>query len=120
MVWNYWTKFELDTNYQEMELELIPEVLDKMLGGSWKENSVDLNFQFFKNEVYSVTDLYVYFVQIVNHAGTFGQVVECLDLEKTEAVAIKIVRSLRKYREAAMIEIDVLQRLAKADISGTR
>ncbi|KAG1365732.1 Serine/threonine-protein kinase AFC1 [Cocos nucifera] len=52
--------------------------------------------------------------------GTFGQVVECLDLEKTEAVAIKIVRSLRKYREAAMIEIDVLQRLAKADISGTR
>jgi len=52
--------------------------------------------------------------------GTFGQVLECLDLEKTEKVAIKIIRSLQKYREAAMIEIDVLQRLAKADISGTR
>ncbi|KAG1337927.1 putative Serine/threonine-protein kinase AFC2 [Cocos nucifera] len=49
--------------------------------------------------------------------GTFGQVLECLDLEKMETVAIKIVRSLQKYREAAMIEIDVLQRLAIADIS---
>ncbi|XP_073114644.1 serine/threonine-protein kinase AFC1 isoform X2 [Elaeis guineensis] len=52
--------------------------------------------------------------------GTFGQVLECLDLEKMETVAIKIVRSLQKYREAAMIEIDVLQRLAIADISGAR
>ncbi|KAJ8503706.1 hypothetical protein OPV22_004592 [Ensete ventricosum] len=52
--------------------------------------------------------------------GTFGQVLECWDLENKEPVAIKIVRSLQKYREAAMIEIDVLQRLAKADRSGTR
>ncbi|CAL9777900.1 unnamed protein product [Musa acuminata subsp. burmannicoides] len=52
--------------------------------------------------------------------GTFGQVLECWDLENQEPVAIKIVRSLQKYRDAAMIEIDVLQRLAKADRSGTR
>ncbi|XP_074574879.1 serine/threonine-protein kinase AFC1-like [Curcuma longa] len=52
--------------------------------------------------------------------GTFGQVLECLDLENQEPVAIKVVRSLQKYREAAMIEIDVLQRLAKADRSGIR
>lgn len=53
-------------------------------------------------------------------SGTFGQVLECLDSEKKEVVAIKIVRSISKYREAAMIEIDVLQRLARHDIGGTR
>ncbi|CAM0945005.1 unnamed protein product [Alopecurus aequalis] len=52
--------------------------------------------------------------------GTFGQVLECWDLENQEAVAIKIVRSLQKYREAAMIEIDVLQRLGKHDFTGSR
>ncbi|KAF7090240.1 hypothetical protein CFC21_093022 [Triticum aestivum] len=52
--------------------------------------------------------------------GTFGQVLECWDLENQESVAIKIVRSLQKYREAAMIEIDVLQRLGKHDFTGSR
>lgn len=52
--------------------------------------------------------------------GTFGQVLECLDNEKKEVVAIKIVRSINKYREAAMIEIDVLQRLSRHDVGGTR
>lgn len=52
--------------------------------------------------------------------GTFGQVLECFDNEKKEFVAIKIIRSIHKYREAAMIEIDVLQRLARHDIGGTR
>ncbi|KAF5179990.1 Serine/threonine-protein kinase AFC1 [Thalictrum thalictroides] len=51
--------------------------------------------------------------------GTFGRVLECWDNEKKEMVAIKIVRSIHKYREAAMIEIDVLQKLAKYDPSGT-
>ncbi|GJQ99758.1 serine/threonine-protein kinase AFC1 [Tanacetum coccineum] len=52
--------------------------------------------------------------------GTFGQVLECLDNEKQEPVAIKIVRSISKYREAAMIEIDVLQKLARHDVGGSR
>ncbi|XP_052172980.1 serine/threonine-protein kinase AFC1 isoform X2 [Diospyros lotus] len=52
--------------------------------------------------------------------GTFGQVLECLDNERKEIVAIKIVRSIHKYREAAMIEIDVLQKLARHDMGGTR
>jgi dual-specificity kinase len=45
---------------------------------------------------------------------------ECFDNEKKELVAIKIVRSIHKYREAAMTEIDVLQRLARHDIGSTR
>ncbi|XP_042039293.1 serine/threonine-protein kinase AFC3-like isoform X1 [Salvia splendens] len=47
--------------------------------------------------------------------GTFGRVLDCWDRHTREYVAIKIVRSIRKYRDAAMIEIDVLQRLAKYD-----
>ncbi|ONI33935.1 hypothetical protein PRUPE_1G454400 [Prunus persica] len=47
--------------------------------------------------------------------GTFGRVLECWDRQAREYVAIKVVRSIRKYREAAMIEVDVLQQLAKHD-----
>ncbi|KAH6760638.1 Protein kinase superfamily protein [Perilla frutescens var. hirtella] len=49
--------------------------------------------------------------------GTFGRVLDCWDRQTREYVAIKIVRSIRKYRDAAMIEIDVLQRLAEHDIN---
>lgn len=52
--------------------------------------------------------------------GTFGQVLECVDNERKEVVAIKIVRSIHKYRDAAMIEIDVLQKLARHDVGGSR
>jgi len=52
--------------------------------------------------------------------GTFGQVLECWDRKSKDLVAIKIVRGLQKYREAAMIEIDVLREVAKHDRTGTR
>ena len=52
--------------------------------------------------------------------GTFGQVLECQDREKKEMVAIKIVRGIKKYREAAMIEIEMLQQLGKHDKGGNR
>ncbi|XP_020597278.1 serine/threonine-protein kinase AFC3 isoform X1 [Phalaenopsis equestris] len=52
--------------------------------------------------------------------GTFGRVLECWDRELREYVAIKVVRSLRKYRHAAMIEIDVLNSLSKNDREGSR
>ncbi|KAJ6809361.1 serine/threonine-protein kinase AFC2 isoform X1 [Iris pallida] len=52
--------------------------------------------------------------------GTFGQVLECWDRERKEMVAIKIIRSIKKYREAAMIEVDVLQQLVKHDKNASR
>eukprot|EP00252_Welwitschia_mirabilis_P023418 TRINITY_DN6605_c0_g1_i1.p1 TRINITY_DN6605_c0_g1~~TRINITY_DN6605_c0_g1_i1.p1 ORF type:complete len:402 (+),score=71.88 TRINITY_DN6605_c0_g1_i1:182-1387(+) len=52
--------------------------------------------------------------------GTFGRVLECWDREKKEYVGIKVVRNVRKYRNAAMIEIDVLKTLAKHDKAGKR
>ncbi|POO03903.1 Serine/threonine protein kinase [Trema orientale] len=45
--------------------------------------------------------------------GTFGRVLECWDRQTREYVAIKVVRSIRKYRDAAMIEVDILEHLAK-------
>ncbi|KAF7817151.1 serine/threonine-protein kinase AFC3 [Senna tora] len=52
--------------------------------------------------------------------GTFGRVLECWDRQTREYVAIKVVRSIPKYRDAAMIEVDVLQRLVKNETSTSR
>ncbi|KAG2659533.1 serine/threonine-protein kinase AFC2-like [Panicum virgatum] len=49
--------------------------------------------------------------------GTFGQVLECWDKERKEMVAIKIIRGIKKYRDAAMIEIGMLEQLGKYDES---
>ncbi|KNA11783.1 hypothetical protein SOVF_131910 isoform A, partial [Spinacia oleracea] len=51
--------------------------------------------------------------------GTFGRVLECLDNQTQEHVAIKVVRSNSRYRGAAMIEIDVLRHLAEHDKVGS-
>ncbi|VFQ84651.1 unnamed protein product [Cuscuta campestris] len=47
--------------------------------------------------------------------GTFGRVLECWDRQTREFVAIKVIRSLEKYRKAAMTEVDVLRRLSEND-----
>lgn len=53
------------------------------------------------------------FKHIASAVGTFGRVLECWDRQAREYVAIKVVRSIKKYRDAAMIEVDILQHLAK-------
>ncbi|KAH9323496.1 hypothetical protein KI387_018135, partial [Taxus chinensis] len=52
--------------------------------------------------------------------GTFGQVLECWDRTSRDLVAIKVTRGLQKYREDALIEIDVLREVAKYDKTGKR
>ncbi|KAK9804159.1 hypothetical protein WJX73_006474 [Symbiochloris irregularis] len=47
--------------------------------------------------------------------GTFGRVLECWDRKCKEYVAIKIVRNVQKYRDAAMIELEVLNTLQAND-----
>lgn len=37
--------------------------------------------------------------------GTFGRVLECWDRHLRVIVAIKVIRSVPKYRDAAMIEV---------------
>ncbi|PHU22857.1 Serine/threonine-protein kinase AFC2 [Capsicum chinense] len=51
---------------------------------------------------------------------TFDQVLECWDRARKEMVAIRIVRGMKKYRDAAMIEVEMLQQLGKHDNGGNR
>ncbi|XP_037276208.1 CDC like kinase darkener of apricot isoform X3 [Rhipicephalus microplus] len=50
--------------------------------------------------------------------GTFGKVVKVTDLHTDQTMALKIIKNVEKYREAARLEINVLERLAKWDPSG--
>lgn len=47
--------------------------------------------------------------------GTFGKVVEAYDREKRQNCAIKVIRSVQKYRDASKIELRVLQTLYTHD-----
>ncbi|KAJ2390438.1 serine threonine protein kinase CMGC group [Coemansia sp. RSA 2603] len=47
--------------------------------------------------------------------GTFGKVMECEDASSGRLVAIKVIRAVPKYRDAAKIEIRVLQTLQRND-----
>jgi len=47
--------------------------------------------------------------------GTFGLVVECIDNKRKFRVAVKIVRSVKRYLDAAEIEVDILNRLDELD-----
>ncbi|KAI4303820.1 hypothetical protein MLD38_039409 [Melastoma candidum] len=82
----------------------------------WREDDKDGHYMFALGE--SLTSRYK--IHSKMGEGTFGQVLECWDREKREMVAIKVVRGVKKYREAAMIEIDVLQQLREHDKGGNR
>ena len=47
--------------------------------------------------------------------GTFGRVLECVDREDRRRVAIKIIRNVPKYRDAAMLEVEALGALKRHD-----
>ncbi|EJD49756.1 kinase-like protein [Auricularia subglabra TFB-10046 SS5] len=47
--------------------------------------------------------------------GTFGKVVEAMDMKTQNRVAIKIIRAVPKYRDASKIEIRVVQKLKERD-----
>ncbi|KAI3360505.1 hypothetical protein L3Q82_002392 [Scortum barcoo] len=48
--------------------------------------------------------------------GTFGKVVHCLDRRRGGSqIALKIIKNLEKYREAAKLEINVLNKISERD-----
>ncbi|KAI2903538.1 hypothetical protein CBS76997_10470 [Aspergillus niger] len=47
--------------------------------------------------------------------GTFGKVVEAFDKQRKTRCAVKIIRSIQKYRDASRIELRVLSTLASND-----
>ncbi|MCJ1435627.1 dual specificity protein kinase kns1 [Xylographa pallens] len=56
-----------------------------------------------------------YQVQKLLGQGTFGKVVEAYDKRKRTRCAIKIIRSVQKYRDASRIELRVLSTLSQND-----
>jgi CDC-like kinase len=52
--------------------------------------------------------------------GTFGKVVRVLDLRIEQVVALKIIKNVEKYREAAKLEINVLEKIAERDNTGRK
>ncbi|PCH42314.1 CMGC/CLK protein kinase [Wolfiporia cocos MD-104 SS10] len=51
--------------------------------------------------------------------GTFGKVVEAVDLQTQQRVAIKIIRAIPKYRDASKMEVRVMQTLQQRDPRNT-
>ncbi|XP_043936145.1 dual specificity protein kinase CLK2 isoform X3 [Protopterus annectens] len=48
--------------------------------------------------------------------GTFGRVVQCIDHRRSGMrIALKIIKNVEKYREAARLEINVLEKLLSKD-----
>ncbi|PIO73732.1 hypothetical protein TELCIR_04291 [Teladorsagia circumcincta] len=52
--------------------------------------------------------------------GTFGRVVKAYDKQRDKMRAVKIVRNVHKYRDAAYLEIKVLTKLKQLDPNGTQ
>uniref|UniRef100_T1JJF3 Protein kinase domain-containing protein n=1 Tax=Strigamia maritima TaxID=126957 RepID=T1JJF3_STRMM len=50
--------------------------------------------------------------------GTFGKVVKVKDLQNEQILALKIIKNVEKYREAAKLEINVLEKLGEKDADG--
>jgi dual-specificity kinase len=52
--------------------------------------------------------------------GTFGKVVECWDRQTYTRVAVKIIRAVEKYREAAKKEVCILNTLLQNDRNNSK
>ena len=50
--------------------------------------------------------------------GTFGRVFECWDFVTESTCAVKVIRNVKKYRDASMVEIEVLKALVASAVSG--
>uniref|UniRef100_A0ACD5XPX9 Uncharacterized protein n=2 Tax=Avena sativa TaxID=4498 RepID=A0ACD5XPX9_AVESA len=95
-------------------LSLLSKGVARNASPPWRQDDKDGHYVFAVGE--NLTSRYKIYRKMGE--GTFGQVLECWDRERKEMVAIKIVRAVNKYSDAAMIEIDVLQKLARNDAAG--
>ncbi len=50
--------------------------------------------------------------------GTFGKVVKCKELNSDKIIALKIIKNVDKYREAAKLEVNVLEKIQDLDPTG--
>jgi CDC-like kinase len=51
--------------------------------------------------------------------GTFGKVILCLDHHRNGSkIALKVIKNIEKYRDAAFLEINVLTKIREKDPQG--
>lgn len=82
----------------------------------WRPDDKDGHLQYELGE--SLTPRYKILAKLGE--GTFGRVLECWDRVEKEYCAVKVIRNIQKYRDAAVIEIDVLEATMRADPEGKR
>ena len=51
--------------------------------------------------------------------GSFGQVLKCFDHKKKEHVAVKIIRSKKRFQQQGMVEVNILQHLKNMDVDNS-
>jgi len=59
-----------------------------------------------------------YIVRRLLGEGTFGRVLSCVDMVQREAVAVKVVKGVRRYCEYAEAEAEVLREISRCDPAG--
>ena len=61
--------------------------------------------------IISVGDIFTPRYNVVEslRRGTFGTVLTCVDCEKKQTVAVKVIRAVQKYRHSARYEIQILR-----------
>ncbi|PFX22902.1 Dual specificity protein kinase CLK2 [Stylophora pistillata] len=59
-----------------------------------------------------------YVISTLLGEGTFGKVLDCYDRKSNTYVAVKVIKNVEKYREAAKLEIKVLEKIQQRDRSG--
>ena len=89
----------------------VPVVRDSIHNKNHKVDDDDGHYIITPNTV--MTDRYD-IIKLLGQ-GTFGKVVEAYDKRKKSRCAVKIIRSVQKYRDASRIELRVLSTLALND-----
>lgn len=77
----------------------------------------DGHYVFQKNDEFGQNNTFI--VNELLGQGTFGKVAKCFDQSTNKFVAVKIIRSIDRYREAAKTELRVLNTIANHDPTGT-
>ncbi|KAA3675019.1 CDC-like kinase [Paragonimus westermani] len=97
-------KLSMQENAGHPQIDIDSEVADDARGDSGVVDDVDGHL------IYSIGQFIFDRYEIIKTLGegTFGKVVECTDHVQNRRIALKIIKNVDKYREAAMLEINVL------------
>jgi len=71
-----------------------------------------------KENVFNLQNQYDFKILATLGEGTFGKVVKVKELNSDKILALKIIKNVDKYREAAKLEVNVLEKIQEKDPMG--